>query len=252
MMPLSRVVTLFLTAVLLSLFLAVGCSRTAPPTSPTSVPPPTHTPVPTPTPINVEDILRRSGDATSQLAAFHFRLQHSDGGSTPFSDTLDITEAEGDVVSPDSVSIDFAGRFSDRFAMRASLITIGDDSYMTNPLSGDWERVPPEVSPLGFFDPQKGVGSMIAGIRNPTLSSKNGNEFIIEGDLESQALRPLLGPATQDGIVRVRISLDEDTLYMKRAVIDGRLTAGEADGVTRTITLSQFNEPLSVTAPDTG
>ena len=188
----------------------------------------------------------------SQLSTFHFRLEHSDDGSTPFSDTLDITQAEGDVVSPDSVSIDFAGRFSDRFAMRASLITIGDDSYMTNPLSGNWERVPAEVSPLGFFDPQKGIGAMIAGIRNPALSSKDGNEFEITGDLEAQALRPLLGPATQDGTVRVEIALDKSALYMKRAVIHGRLTAGETDGVTRTITLSQFNEPLSISPPDTG
>ena len=188
----------------------------------------------------------------SQLAAFHFRLEHSDNGSTPFSDTLDITEAEGDVVSPDSVSIEFAGRFSDRFAMRASLITIGDDSYMTNPLSGNWERVPPEVSPLAFFDPQDGIGAMIAGIRNPSLSSKDGNGFIIAGDLDSQALRPLLGPATQRGTVRVEVSLDKDTLYLKRAIIAGRLTAAEPDGITRTITLSQFNEPLRVSAPDTG
>ena len=253
MTSMFRVALPLLTMFAFTLVVIAGCSESpSSPTETTVVPPPTSTPVPTPTPINVEDILRRSGEAMSRLDTFHFRLEHNDEGSTPFSDTLDVTEAEGDVVSPDSISIDFSGRFGGRFAMRASLITIGSDSYMTNPLSGNWEEVPAEVSPLGFFDPQEGIGAMMTGLRNPTLTSKEGSEFRIEGDLEVQALRPLLGAVVQDGIVRVEVTLDSDTLYLKKAVIEGRATAEEPDGVIRTITLSQYNESISITAPDTG
>ncbi len=228
-----------------------GCSggATAPP-RPTAAPPPTATPVPTPTPINVEELLRRSGEATASLDTFHFRLEHNDGGSTPFSDTLDIIEAEGDVVSPDSISISFSGKFGGRFAMRASLITIGAESYMTNPLSGNWEEVAAEVSPLGFFDPQRGIGAMMTGMRNPTLASNTKDEFRIDGDLDVEALRPLLGDAAQSGSVRVEVTLDKNTLFMTKAVIEGRVTATEPDGVARTITLSRFNEPISISAPD--
>lgn len=253
MTPISRAALPILTLFVFALVVIAGCSES--PSSPaetTVVPPPTSIPVPTPTPINVEDLLRRSGEAMSQLNTFHFRLEHNDEGSTPFSDTLDVTEAEGDVVSPDRISISFSGRFGGRFAMRASLITIGDDSYMTNPLTGNWEEVAAEVSPLGFFDPQEGIGAMMTGLRNPTLSSKDGSEFRVEGDLDVQALRPLLGTVIQDGIVRVEVTLDSDTLYLKKAVIEGRATAEDPDGVIRTITLSQHNESISITAPDTG
>lgn len=188
----------------------------------------------------------------SRLNTFHFRLEHNDEGSTPFSDTLEVTEAEGDVVSPDSVSISFSGRFGGRFAMRASLITIGDDSYMTNPLSGNWEEVAAEVSPLGFFDPQQGIGAMMTDLRNPALASNTDSEFVIEGDLGALSLRPLLGDAAQSGTVRVNVTLDKDTLYLKKAVIQGRATASDADGLVRTITLSRFNEPISISPPDTG
>ena len=252
MTPLSKAALLFLSVVVLTLLGVAGCSGDATtPSEPTAIPTSTYTPVPTPTPINVGDLLRRSGEATSQLDTFHFKLEHNDEGSTPFSDTLDIIEAEGDIVSPDRISISFSGRFGGRFAMRASLITIGSDSYMTNPLTGNWEDVPAEVSPLGFFDPQQGIGAMMTGMRNPVLA-KEGNEFRIAGDLDVQALRPLLGSATQDGIVRVEVTLDKDTLYLKKAVIEGRATASEPDGVIRTITLSGYNESISITAPDTG
>ena len=253
MTPLFRNTLLSLSALLSVLAAIAGCADSPEsPTIPTAPPLPTHTPVPTPTPVNIEDILRRSGDATSQLRTFHFRLEHNDGGSTPFTDTLDIIEAEGDVVSPGSVSINFSGRFSNVFAMRASLITIGSESYMTNPLSGIWENVPAEVSPLGFFDPQQGIGAIMTGIRNPTLASKEGDEFRIDGNLDVQALRPLLGEAAQDGIVRVEVTLHKDTLHLKKAVIEGRATTDEPDGVIRTIILSQYNESVSITAPDTG
>ena len=253
MTSLYRATLLFLSMVVFILLVVAGCSESpSSPPEPTAVPPPTSTPIPTPTPINVEDLLRRSGEATSQLDSFHFRLEHSDGGSTPFSDTLDVTEAEGDVVSPDSVSISVSGTFSRIFAMRSSLITIGDESYMTNPLSGDWEEVAAEVSPLGFFDPQQGIGAMMTDLRNPALVSESDNEFRIVGDLDVVALRPLLGDAAQGGTVRVEVSLDKDTLYMKKAVIEGRVTADEPDGVVRTVTMSQFNEPISISAPDDG
>ena len=52
--------------------------------------------------------------------------------------------------------------------------------------------------------------------------------------------------------MRVEVTLDKDTLYLKRAVIEGRATASEPDGVIRTITLSSYNESITITAPDTG
>ena len=149
------------------------------------------------------------------------------------------------------MSISFSGKFSGRFAIRASLITIGDDSYMTNPLSGEWEKVAAEVSPLGFFDPQRGIGAMMTGLRNPALASNEGDEFRIEGDLDALALRPLIGLA-RSGTVRAELTLDKDTLYLKKAVIEGRVTATEPDGVVRIITLSRFDEPIAISAPDGG
>ena len=236
----STIATLLVT-VLTVLFL-IGCGHSPQP-DPTAVPPPT------PTPIDVVGLLARSGEATSALETFRFQLEHNGEGGTPLTESLIVTEADGTVVSPDAVSVAFAGTLGN-FAVRSSLITLGDDSYMTNPLTGAWEQVAREVSPLGFFDPQRGIGSMMTEVQSPVLVEKSDTEFVIEGSLPVEALEPLLGGSLMEGnTVHVRLTIDTDNLFLQRAILDGRLTATEPDGVIRTITLSEFNEQVTIEPP---
>ena len=166
----------------------------------------------------------------------------------PLTETLTVTEADGRVVSPDAVSVEFAGTLGN-FAVRSSLITLGDDSYMTNPLTGAWEQVAREVSPLGFFDPQRGIGSMMTEVQSPVLVSKSDGQFEIEGALPVEALEPLLGGLMEGNTVDVRLTIDSDNLFLTQAILDGRVTAIEPDGVIRTITLSEFNEQVTIEPP---
>ena len=241
MMTSSRLI-LLLAALLLAITTS-ACRGGADP-----APAPSPPPVPTPTPIDVSDLLRRSGEATIALTSFSFRLEHNKGGGTPLTETLVVTEADGRVVSPDRISADFAGTLGS-FAVRSSLITVGEASYMTNPLTGDWEEIPREVSPLGFFDPQRGIGAMIGGVQSPALISKSDSTLRIDGVLEVEALRPLLGGAAEGTTVQVKLSIDAETLYLEKAIIEGRATAAEPDGVVRTITLSRFNEQFTIEPP---
>ena len=227
--------TVFIAAML------VGCGHSPQPD-------PTAVPAPTPTPIDVAALLTRSGAATSALNTFRFQLEHNREGATPLTESLRVTEADGRVVSPDAVSVEFAGTLGS-FAVRSSLITLGDDSYMTNPLTGAWEQVAREVSPLGFFDPQRGIGSMMTEVQSPVLIEKSDAEFVIEGALPVEALEPLLGGLMEGNTVDVRLNIDSDSLYLTRAILDGRLTASEPDGVVRTITLSEFNEQVTIEPP---
>ncbi|MCE2457824.1 MAG: LppX_LprAFG lipoprotein [Dehalococcoidia bacterium] len=227
--------TVFIAAML------VGCGHSPQPD-------PTAVPDPTPTPIDVAALLTRSGAATSALNTFRFQLEHNREGATPLTESLRVTEADGRVVNPDAVSVDFAGTLGS-FAVRSSLITLGDDSYMTNPLTGAWEQVAREVSPLGFFDPQRGIGSMMTEVQSPVLIEKSDSEFVIEGALPVEALEPLLGGLMEGNTVDVRLNIDSDSLYLTRAILDGRLTASEPDGVVRTITLSEFNEQVTIEPP---
>ena len=236
---------LVVAAIAAGVLAVMSCSSSTdtPSLTPTRVLPPT----PTPTPVNPKALLDASGRVMEGLDSFHFRLTHR-SGSTPLAGNLVIDEAEGAVVKPDSISAEFSGSFGG-FAINSGLITLGDLSFMTNPLTGKWESVPPEVSPLGFFDPRRGIAEMMSRVEQPSLLPGSDGAYRVAGKLPAEALRPLLGSALRNATVDVELTLDAEALYLLEAVIDGRVTPAEEDGVVRVITLSRFNEPFAIEPP---
>lgn len=205
------------------------------------------TPTPSPTPVNPQALLEQSGQAMESLDSFHFLLEHRSGG-TPFLPGLLITDAEGDVVNPDKLSAEFGGAFGTVY-VKSSLVTLGEASYMTNPLSGKWETVPTEVSPLGFFDPQQGISAIMSQVVQLSLISSDEDAYGLKGELPAEALASLFGATVKGVSILVELTIDADSLYLLEAVLDGRVTAGEPDGTVRVITLSHFNEPITIEPP---
>ena len=260
MSPMARHIALTITVAVAALVIVScgGDSRdqaATPAPSPTPAPTPTPTPAPTPTPtprpFDVEATLTRSGKVMQELKSFSFSLKH-EGGGTELLPGMIVEEAIGDVVSPDKIAISFSGRFGGRFAFRASLVTLGDESYMTNPLTGAWEAIPTGVSPLGFFNPTQGIAGMMLQLRQVRLVDDGGEreEFRLNGVLPAEALAPLLGKTLEGVTVRVELIIDSKDLYLLQARVMGIVTGKDPEDIVRLIVVSAFDEPLLIEAPE--
>ena len=227
----------------------LACGRSDPP-APTAAPAPRPTPTPTPVPIDPSELLEGTGRAMGGLSSFHFRLDH-EKGSTEIAAGLRVEYAEGDVANPDRISVEFSGVFGAGFAIRGRLVTVADTSYMTNPMSGKWEAVPVGVSPWGFFSPSRGIAAMTAQVEDPRLLHEAGvgGAHRLAGSLPASALSLLLGKTLPDASVAVELDIDADTLYLTRAKIVGQASSLDEDDPVRIITLSAFDEPVSIEAP---
>ncbi|MCH8062470.1 MAG: LppX_LprAFG lipoprotein [Chloroflexi bacterium] len=181
------------------------------------------------------------------LESFHFRLTHENGG-TPLGQGLVIREVQGDVARPDKISLELSG-LAGNLAMRLSLIAIGEDSFISNPITGEWEAVPPEVSPLGFFEPTKGVSEIMKRIESPRLISTDDDGYTISGTIPSESLASLFGAVEEGNSIDINVVIDATSLFLLEARLEGRITASEQDGVIRIITLSHFNEPVEIELP---
>ena len=183
----------------------------------------------------------------SALKSFRFRIEHSDEGGTPLAQGMTLTDASGTVANPDRLALDFVG-VAGSFAVKGNLIAIGDEVYMTNPLSGEWHAAS-AINPLEFFNPSQGIAEILSQVQDATLISQDAAEYRIGGTLPADALSPLFGDTEAQSKVDVTLSIDKPRLYLTKATLEGRITPMEADGIVRTITLSEFDEPVEIAVP---
>ncbi len=234
---------LIITSFVMAIVGTAACSGD-PASSPASV---SESAAPSPTPINPRVLLRDAGKVMEDLNSFAFRLEH-ESGVTPIGLGIALEAAEGKVVKPDKLRIDFRGTLGSIF-IKSSIITLGANSFMLNPVSGRWETIAAEVSPLGFFNPREGIAAMMSQVEGASLVSSDREVHLIRGILPAVALSPLLGETVTGTTVDAELKIDVDRLFLIEALIEGRVTEAEPDGVIRVITLSQFNEPFTINPP---
>jgi hypothetical protein len=231
--------TIFAAALLLAAAAILSCGEQGPP------------PTPTPTPIDPAALVSRAAQALGDLDSFHFTLSHPEGG-TPMLEALLIHDAEGDVLKPDRLAVEFGGVFGNIY-ITASFISIGEDNFMTNPFSGDWEVVPAEINPIAFFSPERGITNIIASISKPVLIDSDESGWRIAGLLPPQALESIFGDTIssddESDWVSVELTLDAESYLMRSVKMEGRVTEREPPGTVREITLSGFNEPPEIEPP---
>ena len=207
----------------------------------------TPSPTPTSVPIDPEKLLSDSGRVMRDLETFHFFMTHERGGTLLMPGLL-VEEVEGDVAKPDGLAVQFSGVLAG-FAVKASVVTMGDDRFMTNPLTGAWERLSAEVSPLGFFDPREGISSMMTRVSQVLLQEGDGRVYRLGGVLPAEALAPLVGTTVKDTLVDVELTVESGSLHLLEVRFSGRVTPTEPDGTIRRIKLSRFGEPVTIEPP---
>ncbi|MFH1560280.1 MAG: LppX_LprAFG lipoprotein [Chloroflexota bacterium] len=209
-------------------------------------------PTPTPTPLpDTQSILEKSGEAMALLETFQFDLSHK-GGGTPIAEGLVVKEVVGDAVKPDKLKLSWEGTFQG-FFVKAQVITLEGETYMTDPITGRWGPLSGDVNPLGFFDPAVGIASIMSDLAEVSMMGLEtvGDvaTYRMKGTLPSQSLKPLLGTVAPDLMVDTEVWIGVEDMYLRQVVFRGRVTLEDAEDIRRTIKLSNFNQPVSIEAP---
>ena len=212
---------------------------------------PTPAPSPTPLPPDPKDILERSGRAMGSLNTFNFRLYH-DVGSLEILQGLLIDRVSGKVVNPDRLSMEFVGSFGGGYSIKSEIITVGDRTYMTNPLTGNWEASDASISPVGFFSPTRGIGEMLSLTQDASFIDADSEDgtYRIRGALPTTALSPLVGTTLTDRTVDIELKIDSGTDYLLEVRFKGAVTPSDVEDAERVIILSFFNEDVVIEPPD--
>jgi hypothetical protein len=217
-------------AAVLVLAVAAGCGGS-------SAPPP-------------EELIAQSAERTAVVKTFHVVVdfQHVPAAKSG----LGLTFVDGDVVVPDRMKARVSGTFLG-VPLSSELVVVGEQYFLKIPFTGRWQTIEVGTVPTAFFDPEEGV---LAVIKGATDVEHDGAEEVggvdcyrLKGTIRASALEPLLPDAEGDAEVPLELWIGKDDLLLRRLRLSGPVSPSEGEDAVRTIELSAFDEPVSITAP---
>lgn len=219
-----------LLVMLLFLFAACGDSGTAP---------------------DAQQLLQQAQAVMKQVKSYHFTLATDHPGTGT---GISLLTANGDTLAPDKIkaksTVSFSGITAD-----VTIITIGQQQYYTDPITGNWTPTTGIIDPHTLADPQQGIAALISHLQHPGTpadTTVDGNScWSVEGQLPDQYIAGITGTtspaanATVDTIVWIGKS--DHRVYQIQ--IKGIAVAGDTGQTVRTIKFSNFNETITIEAP---
>ncbi len=205
----------------------------------------------TPTPAT---LLKMASKRLAEIPTVHFALNVE--GET-FIDTgrnIRLLGAEGDLQRPDRVHTTFQAEVLDR-AISLQLITIGDRSWTTNILTGEWENAPVEFAyrPDILFSTQDGIGPVMGRVKDVERLEDEDVADRSAYHLRATVDQSIVGPLTYNTIsgspVTVELWIDRETYDLLRARISEPPGPERPNPAVWTLDLSHHGEELAIEPP---
>jgi hypothetical protein len=186
------------------------------------------------------------------INTFHLIMKVDNLGNASGSQ-IQIRSADGDVIMPDKVKALASVLFSGQL-VTIKLVSIGDVQYITDPITGQWRVLKGVLNVSTLTSPDTGVISLVAKLQNvagPTDDAVNGVPcWHVTGSLDAKYLKFLTGGGVPAGTMlqtSVCAGKADGQLYQLSAV--GQAASGDTAQTSRTFTISNYNEHVTITAP---
>lgn len=200
------------------------------------------------------EIVGKAAATVPAMTSMHFLLDTNKLDKYP--QGLFLIHAEGDVVRPDKLRATAKALLAGS-AVELQVAGIGNDQFMTNPMSNRWEAMSSSLNVLAAFDPNKGLGAILAGAKNP---QNDGSESIdgatcyrLKTTLTPKDLRDLSSEVDEKAPpLGARLWIDSADFHLRQVEMSGPLLTGDPPNVVRTVKFSHFNDPVDIQKPTLG
>ena len=211
----------------------------------------TTAPSPTPPP-DPSVILQAAADRFQALQFFTFTMTHENGG-TPIAFGLLMEDVTGQVVAPDRLEAE-VGAWAGGFFFDVSLIAIGEETWLTNPFTDEFELIEKGIVSSALLDPATGISGIIRDAKDPVLEGETSLDGISTYHLTSvidSGQLTSIAPTAEPGLpidVGIWVGIDDSLVY--KIHMFGPMSSDEDPNITRTILPSDFDIPAEIAPPD--
>lgn len=210
--------------------------------------------VPSPTPVTAQGLLQAASTRFEQINTVHFSLSVDGNVTLDSGGTIKLHGADGDLKRPDSAeakaNVSFLGA-----NLSISLVTIGTNQYMTNPISGSWEKAPSGLGydPAVLFDKNQGISHVLTNLQNPTIAGTdtiNGQDsYHITATVKKADAQPIAGGALNSDTLPIDLWIGKQNKDILKLILHDSGGAGGNSATTWTLLLTKQNEPVTINKP---
>jgi hypothetical protein len=211
------------------------------------------TPTVAPTP-SAESLLALASKRLAEMPSVHFVLDVEGETFIDTGRTIRLLGAEGDLRRPDRVQTTFQAEIMGR-AVSLQLITIGEESWTTNVLTGEWSSAPLEFAyqPDVLFSTQDGIGPVMGRVQDAQRLEDAEIAGRATYHLRTLVDQDVVGPLTYYTMtgspVTVDLWIDQETFDLLRAQMSEPPGSERPDPAVWTLDLSHHGEDITIEPP---
>lgn len=217
--------------------LLTACSSGADPTTTTA--PPT-----------VEEILALATEAMEGADTLRYSIELTGAPITLLG--VELRGADGQYAAPNASQALLRAAIGG-LVVELGTIAIGDTAWLTNPLSGDWDRYTGDraFNPAIIFDPEVGWRPLLtedfsAGVLLEARTVDGSERYVLSGTVADQRVEVLTAGLVDAQPLTMTMEVESGTGYITRMQFR---TVGETGETTWTLELSEFGDPVTIEPP---
>lgn len=215
-------------------------------------------PAPEPEPTPAEIVLN-AAQRMSQLAGFHFAIAHS--GPPAYLDPdglISLVRMDGDYAAPDKARAAVLVKLTG-FVTKVDVVSVADVQWQTNPLTGQWEELPPDwgFNPAVLFDTEIGLQAILAAdMSELALTGKEKLEdgpdtdlYVLTGKVAGDRLFQMSGGLIGPAAVDAQLWVMPETFELVRVLLTEPAAAEDASPGVWQVDFAGYDQVVEIEPP---
>ena len=203
----------------------------------------------------VSEILAGAAEQLEDTESMAFTMEIEGTTYVDGAESIRLEGAEGVMQRPDRVDVTFTAEVLGMQQISIRMITIGEEAWITDIVTGKWVTSPPEFgyNPAVLYDPDDGLAPLMEQMTEKNLE---GSEKIdgrdawhvsaeVDGDVISKMTSGTMSGSSQS----VELWIDKETSDILRIKIAEPTDEDIEDPATWILTLSKHNEDVTIENP---
>jgi hypothetical protein len=201
-------------------------------------------------------LLTQASDSLAETETLRFNLEIDGDTFVDEAGTIRLLAARGDLARPDRVDVEFQVELLGAQTVSIRMITIDDEAWTTNLLSGAWEPSPEEFgyNPTVLFDDQGGLGPVAGRLNSPQVldaETIGGREtWPVQGTVDNDTISSLTSGTADGEVITVTLWVDQESSNVLQLQLTEPDDTDKENPATWTMRLTGHNQDVTIERPD--